>query len=92
MASGRSFGVLFKDHRVGGGAALGSGVLRSRNKPEHSCLQETSPGPLGIFWVEDTLAGCLPLPPYPVDLSLSPSSLPFSALLPGAEDEVAMGT
>lgn len=23
MASGKSFGVLFKDHRVGGGAALG---------------------------------------------------------------------
>lgn len=77
---------------LGEGLHWGSGVLHSRNKPEHSCLQVTSPGPLGIFWVEDTLAVCLPLPPYPIDLSLPPSSLPFSALLPGAEDEVAMGT
>lgn len=46
----------------------------------------------GLSLVENTLVVCLPLPPYPVDLSLPPSSLPFSALLPGAEDEVAMGT
>lgn len=68
-----------------------SGILPSRDKSEDSCLQETSPGPLGISLVEDTLVVCLPLPPYPCR-PLPPSPLPFSALLPGAENEVAMGT
>lgn len=93
LVSAGSPGVLFKDHPVGGGEQHRCcGILPSRNRSEHSCLRETSPGPLGISLVEDTLVVCLPLPPNPIDLSLPPSSLPFSALLPGAEDEVAMGT
>lgn len=92
VVSGGGLESSSKTTVLGEGLRWCSGVLPSRDKPERSCLQETSPGPLGIFRAEGSLAVCLPLPPYPIDLSLPPSSLPFSALLPGAEDEVAMGT
>lgn len=50
VVSARSLEVLLKDLHAGGGVRPGcSAVLPSGNKPEHSCLQETSPGPLGIL-------------------------------------------